>query len=976
MKGFKILFGVCLGVLACWGANATDSDDVARAAVRGVATTGTQNSTQTAGRATPTASKITNTTSTRATGTGTVSRERTNTATESRTTKNVTTRTVQPTNQRTNVVARPSNITQRNTATNTAQRATSPSRTAARTAIPARATTNRNSRGGNIGRPSRTAARVATTESVIPNANYSKCREIFYECMDEFCANKDANLRRCACSARANEFDGIKKQMERVEDKMLDFNQRLLTVNMDAADATAINTATEGENAFYGTQDKTKSKRALDDIAKKLNATFGEDANGTSLSPITWSLNIDSAFDTVDSMMGAQTTSKSGVALYNAALPVCRDIATEVCSEDEISLATGGYLMQIEQDCNTVHKSYQSQADTARAKVFESSALLDMSRLDAYQTRNSDDILTCKSKMLEMLTDTTVCGANMEKCLDVTGKYIDPTTGAAFLTENLADLDNMIMRPTTNQTWTSANSSSAFLTYLKNKKNYLISATTNCRDIADSVWDGFIEDALSQIKLAQTAKIEEMRRACTTLTAECINTATDSITEFDARALSVFGVAADYTVNTMCADVRTACTRLMATSPAVDDENPWQTGTHEIMTSKTYETIKSSCTQVGRNCIIQSCKSISGNFGLCNDIYTSPNRHSILERTACWPEVQRCVASAGDQAILDIMANLGKYHPDAEVSENTQYNETDNPLLDTLYDKIYTEYHNNPTPGYRACDAACDPSKPNYKNTTCATCLIAESIWGNCDTAPSLTENDSNQIWQPDDGTETLLYWFAVNTGTHNKINSCVNVRCSANNYVSNASGGTTCASDTALEDALNDPDNSDITLGDMMYCPTRDTNGNPLYYHMQISTDITNCCFDGASYWHHTWISPNACCEGTIGEVDHKNICLPVNINGDFKPVAKSGTKYLVCVGDNEVTGETPTNNSNYPGGTNIRCNGRFVLIDTNNNDYSNPIGTSGQYNVRNVYYDNNTHSNPIDANGALSWFIHYDNP
>ena len=84
---------------------------------------------------------------------------------------------------------------------------------------------------------------------------------MYYECMDEFCATKDTHLRRCACSSRVNEFNSIKKQMSKVEDKMLDFNQKLLMVNMDAEDVNAITNATEGEDAFYATKDKTKLRK-------------------------------------------------------------------------------------------------------------------------------------------------------------------------------------------------------------------------------------------------------------------------------------------------------------------------------------------------------------------------------------------------------------------------------------------------------------------------------------------------------------------------------------------------------------------------------------------------------------------------------------------------------------------------------------------------------------------------------------------
>ena len=40
MKGQRLLFGVCLGVLAFWNASATDYDDAVRAAVRGIGNMG------------------------------------------------------------------------------------------------------------------------------------------------------------------------------------------------------------------------------------------------------------------------------------------------------------------------------------------------------------------------------------------------------------------------------------------------------------------------------------------------------------------------------------------------------------------------------------------------------------------------------------------------------------------------------------------------------------------------------------------------------------------------------------------------------------------------------------------------------------------------------------------------------------------------------------------------------------------------
>ncbi len=946
MKGIKLFFCVCLGMLAFGHAFALDGDDTARAATRRGAS-GATATTPITNRTTPSATTPKTTTPRTATTATTVPR----TANESRTAV-----------QNTGVVPRTQSIrsveaTRPTTQTRSTQPATQSRRaTTVRTGGASRSATTATPRTTKNIRSKNTTARVATNESGAIVTNYTKCREIFYECMDEFCATKDANLRRCACSSRSTEFDDIKKQMTNVENKMLDFNQRLLLVNMDAEDVNAINTATEGEDAFYSTRDTTKSKRALDDIAKKLNAKFGGDSNyGGGLGAISLTLNVDAAFDTVDSFMGIDTTTKSGVALYNAAIPICHDIAREVCTDEEMSLAQSGYQMQIEQDCNTVKKAYQAQVDQARAKVFESSALLDMSRLDAYQTRNSDDLLTCKRKMLDMLTDTTVCGAKMEKCLDMTGRYIDPTTGAAFLSVNLADLDTMITRPGVNQTWTSANSNGKFITFLKDRKKYLSAATENCEDIADTVWDAFIEDALAQIKLAQTAKLEEIRQACTKLTTECLDTANDSIENFDARALSIFGIMADRTANTMCADVRASCSNLLG---ATGDES-WESGVHEISTTLTYESIISSCTQVGQNCIIQACKSISGNFDLCDDINFSANRHSILERISCWPEVKNCVASAGDSAIMAIMENLG--HSATQTHAYSFYRE--------LYNTENLQIND-------ICATDCELS-----DAKCATCRIAERIWGNCEDYPSITigtgSNAHNRIHMPQNGQSTLLSWFAINTGTATPMSggayqsdprSCVNTRCTSSDQFTTGEGDPICLpEDVAGTD----------TTSEGMYCPVT-PNGN---VQIQITNTLTNCCFAEPNQFNTVPMgnSNDPCCEGEIfNGIESRNICVPSGAS-PITPVMQSGSKYIICIGN--VTAEPTSGITGYPSGNEIHCSGRLVLVDTGTNEYSNPITSSGnsQYDVSMVYYDNgdNRHAIPIDVDDidATNWFIHYYN-
>lgn len=885
MKGFKLIFAAICAPLVLHAATADDAVDLSRAANRRDTTTtvtSTRKKTDTPKKAT------TKQTASRTADTATAPRETphvgnrattaprpTDKAVTARTTSTVLPRTIKTTSVRT-TSARPAITTARATTRTTAL--STPSRTDGARARAATDTASR-ARTAKIAR--------ATTSADILNRDYSKCRQVFHDCMDEFCANKDSQLKRCACSARMNEFDKTKKSLASAEDKLLDFSQRLLTVNMDAEDAMAINTATEGEIA-YAAKDTSKSKKLLDEIAKKLNTSFNNSNFDQNLNAISLSLNTDMAFDNVSSMMGASTTSKSGTDLYRSALPICRQMTLEICDQAELDIAESSYLMAIEQDCNTVSKSYQTQVDQARTKILESSALLDMSRLDIYQQRNSDDILTCKRKMLDMLTDTTICGTDLGKCLDTSGRYIDPTTGAAFLTADLWQLSKLIERPTAQQTWTNSPGNYMFVNFLNSKKTYLEPAMEKCQDISDYVWDSFLEDALAQIKLAQDLKLEQMRQSCTTLTTQCLDETLDSITEFDARALSIFGIAADRTVNAMCADVTNACTALLANTGDIKKE--WETGMSGIATDKTYESILQTCREVGRSCIIQVCTSTSGNFGLCESIDTSINRKAIITGTACWDKVKECVLSAGD-ALTDIAA---KHH-----SEN-----------------FLTEvYGTAPSPHYSVC---------NSEDKDAYACHLTERIWGHCEYSPTDKNKKTNTIIIPSDNTSTLLAWFAVNTGTNNHPDSCRDTSCPPG-YTLNANGE--CGEIGNVDICGNDCNGKKITVANnIVNCCSGDVlNNNICCAYDPTTGTIAN---DSYVFGITDTNKVTTFCKAYAG-ADAPTLVAKYTLNGDEHLVMCYGT---VNQTDGNVT-------DTYPNGTNIVCNGQMVIVNTKTNIH-NVIG------------------------------------
>ncbi len=631
MKRIILFFTVCLGLSVSQTTLAADADTARATSKRTPAQTISVQ--QTSGRTmAPTSKRPDNTQSSTNKNARTISQPQQRVTSRTSTTK----QTMKP---RDNAIVK--------TATQTAKRISTTSRAASSRVANSRQTESKKTTSATTSARSVTSAQKIkhvsrATElnnekiTTIKSLNYSKCKTVYNECMDEVCANKDANLRRCACSSRIHEFDNIKKQLSSAEDKMLNFNQRLLTVSLDKEDAAAINIATEGELGF-ATKDSSASEKLLQKITGTLNDS-GNSKITNGLSPISLSLNLDTAWDTIDSTSGIATASKSGLDLYNAAHSACVIMAREACNDEELSIAQDGYKLTIQQDCDTIAKAYKTQYSNAMEKIHESGALLDMSRLNVYQQHNSDDTLTCKKKILNQLSDTSVCGENLYKCLDMSGQYVDPSTGKAFLSENLYELRSLLKEPESGERWAEIQQNESFINFLDSKKKFLTPATEQCQDIADMVWQDFLDDALSQIKLAQNAKMEEVRLSCTTLVAECKTTALKDLSEFDARALSTFSIAADKTANAMCADIQNSCSKLMLS-------DSWKEGMEGIATDESYQKIMDTCTTIGRDCIVTHCNGTSGNFALCQKA-TDDNRRAILTREICWDEVEDCVKKA------------------------------------------------------------------------------------------------------------------------------------------------------------------------------------------------------------------------------------------------------------------------------------------------------------------------------------------
>ena len=259
--------------------------------------------------------------------------------------------------------------------------------------------------------------------------------------MDQFCQLKNDDYRRCSCSNRVFDLTEIRETMQDASSQLTVFNENLDVVGMTAAQATAMKTASEGENAL--TADQSASKQLLQAI---MNSIRGDDSTVggkySDLNSITISFDTANAFGTADS--GQVIASYNGKNLYDAVYPQCREAVRADCDDAQLQRAITAYLMAIEQDCNTVESALDNQRSEMKAAVRESSAMLDLARVENRQKHNSADMATCLANVETAILSEEVCGSGYHKCLD-NGEFIDVSTGAPIAgVVNFYELGNLL----------------------------------------------------------------------------------------------------------------------------------------------------------------------------------------------------------------------------------------------------------------------------------------------------------------------------------------------------------------------------------------------------------------------------------------------------------------------------------------------------------------------------------------------------
>lgn len=360
---------------------------------------------------------------------------------------------------------------------------------------------------------------------------YETCKSAFFTCMDQFCALKNDDYRRCSCSKRITDIERQRETLTDAGQQLTVFTENLDIVGLTAAQATAMHTASEGENAL--SNDTSASKALLQAI---MNSISGGDTTVSGkysdLNTINMSYDLTGVFGGDANQIIA---SYNGQDLYTATYSQCRHAVAADCNNASLQRAINAYLMAIEQDCNTVQTALDEKRSQMKTAIREGSAMLDLARVENRRKHNSDDITTCINNVENAILSEEVCGANYHKCLD-NGEFIDISTGAPIAgVVRFYELGNLLtfspgVDAANQQLSKRANNRTFVLNFEKKTKKFAEPALDKCVEIADDVWSAYLDKAMLAIYYAQQAKVSEIKQGCFDFVSSCYTDSNASIT--------------------------------------------------------------------------------------------------------------------------------------------------------------------------------------------------------------------------------------------------------------------------------------------------------------------------------------------------------------------------------------------------------------------------------------------------------------
>lgn len=521
-----------------------------------------------------------------------------------------------------------------------------------RTATPrnaARTTTNRNTT--TVSRAATTNARTgisrsatkATQSSRISRAaqlsdtfsvGYNACRDAYFTCMDQFCANANDTYRRCICSARLDEIKTKQRALANAADQIQDFKDlNIEAIPKTPAEVNAMLSASEGEYAASIAKDTSESAKKLAGISDVLTNTKSKSLSMAGTLDIAGDIN--AIWATTNLASGANIANLTGETLYNAVHSQCVDLVANHCeSKSTLNMVVSAYGMYIENDCTILANALGKQKTTANMTIRETEREMNQARLENYNAHNSTSINDCVAKVRVDITADTACGKDYIHCLDTSGLYLNKSTGEPIYSpdfyqlETMASLTGDILKNQTNR---------LLVAELNRKRVFAEKSLSTCTDLADEVWDEFMRQAITEIYQGQQSRIRQVKEECLDVVNKCYDEKTASLRDFTNTDEQLLLGSRLELSEQLCREKLTACSNLYGGG---------STGLQELidtMYNITSQKIAQNCASTlqeyaMRICAVQSSDSLHSYPYSCR-VY-SPGEQKYAKLWACQNQLQ------------------------------------------------------------------------------------------------------------------------------------------------------------------------------------------------------------------------------------------------------------------------------------------------------------------------------------------------
>jgi len=365
--------------------------------------------------------------------------------------------------------------------------------------------------------------------------DYNECRDAYFTCMDQFCANLDDTYRRCVCSERLDKIRADERKLKQTGEQLKDFAEyNIDAISKTGKEVAAMLKATAGEYAAAAAKkfDKSDSNKTLDGISAVLAGAKTKALSTAGTLDIAGDIN--QIWATSDLAGAADIATLDGAKLYAQVHEQCKEMAAPSCSRPAtLNMVVSAYGMYIVQDCNTIAARLESNRLAAQASVRQADRAMGAARLQTYTAHNSAEINACIAQVRIDITHPSACGPEFVHCLDATGLYLDYTTGAPLYTTNFFKLENLI---SLDGNVLLNNQNNLFINLLEKKKESAKRGLDTCRDIAASVWDEFKRQALVEIYQGQQKRIRQVKDECVAVLNKCYDEQLKNLKDFSNQA--------------------------------------------------------------------------------------------------------------------------------------------------------------------------------------------------------------------------------------------------------------------------------------------------------------------------------------------------------------------------------------------------------------------------------------------------------